>query len=341
MQAHVLNWEDIEVVPEVEDNSLLRPYALPMPGISELWGAPGVGKSWLALQYACGRALGYETDWLDRNPTETPKDPVNVVFATYEDEPAEFRRRLSAIAETFAWVADGRSQIEERVTLVDLRGTQGIWVAEDHRFGRAFTKEWTTLDGICGDKRASLLIIETFMGAFHGDESNAHQLDRFNDAMKNWCVESECAVLFSRNMPAVEVKDPHSDSPFSRIDPVSRIDQLSKREDEPVLGSDAWVLWEGGYEVYPQEGMPYTIYGYGRSENWYTCDYGLWGQHISVGEGKHARQLGPGKYARPRGHGLRRYQNGCFERLWSAYRPQNEVVPTQIKTELKVEVHTV
>ena len=71
-------------------------------------GDGGAGKSWLTLQAVCQIACGFRDAFL--NPDfERVADITtrrNVCFATYEDEPAEIKRRLQALASGMPWIAD-------------------------------------------------------------------------------------------------------------------------------------------------------------------------------------------------------------------------------------------
>ena len=173
------------------------------------------------------------------------------------------------------------------------------------------------------------------MGAFSGDETCKAQVQSFAYDLRRWMDKKKsCAVLVSRNLPAVK---PTAPSGYSELGCSWDVDMSGRRETKgmsdlrelwkrnnraPYFGSDEWRLWEGEYKDGPS-----------KKSGWYPCDYGL------QQEGREGVNTSDPR--KEFAHGLRRHHNGCFERLWSAYRPQNEVVPTWTKPELKVKVHTI
>ena len=77
-------------------------------------GEGGAGKSWLTLQAVCQVCCGFRDAYLDPDfkkvaDVTTRRD---VVFATYEDEPAEIKRRLQALANGMPWIADSMDTIK-------------------------------------------------------------------------------------------------------------------------------------------------------------------------------------------------------------------------------------
>ena len=92
-------WEDIADV----DRQWLIPNWLPANTVTMFTGQGGAGKSWLTLQVACEIASNAESGAWGKPSTEIPdtpseyndtpdNDPKHIVFATYEDEPAEIKR---------------------------------------------------------------------------------------------------------------------------------------------------------------------------------------------------------------------------------------------------------
>lgn len=94
---------------------------LPRGRIGMLTGAGGRGKSWLALQLAARMATG-TGEWLPRaganNPAMRPIDAGGpVLYATWEDEPVEFVRRIGT----------GQAAQCKDLHIVDLAGTGPVW----------------------------------------------------------------------------------------------------------------------------------------------------------------------------------------------------------------------
>ena len=123
--VEVIAWDKI---PDV-DREWLIPQWLPANTVTMFTGDGGAGKSWLTLQAVCQIACGFRDAFL--NPDfERVADITtrrNVVFATYEDEPAEIKRRLQALASGMPWIADSLTTIQQHLHLVDMRGIGSVW----------------------------------------------------------------------------------------------------------------------------------------------------------------------------------------------------------------------
>ena len=177
-------------------------------------GQGGAGKSWLTLQIACQIASHAESDaWRKAHyclpkPSEyddsTANDPRHIVFATYEDEPAEIKRRLNALSSSFDWIASERKLIEDNLHIVDMRGVGSVWgpgagnhiaiTGELLRTGEALRK-------VCEDIGARLLILDPLSGAFGGNENDRTAVYDFVSSFRGWGDAAKCAMLVIGHLP--------------------------------------------------------------------------------------------------------------------------------------------
>ena len=123
--VEVIAWDKI---PDV-DREWLIPQWLPANTVTMFTGDGGAGKSWLTLQAVCQIACGFRDAFLNPDFEKVADITTrrNVVFATYEDEPAEIKRRLQALASGMPWVADSLTTIQQHLHLVDMRGIGSVW----------------------------------------------------------------------------------------------------------------------------------------------------------------------------------------------------------------------
>ena len=194
--------------------------ALPTPGITGLTSTVVGRDSWLALQLACGIALGYQGEWLDMEATGEPQAPAKVVIATH-NETKLIGERVNLLSNSFKWIKDGRSQVGENIRVVDMSDKGPIWAISDSY--TCFLPEWDSLVETCED--ASLLILEPVGKFFVYDGVSESLLDRFDAEIGSWSELSKCAVLLVGQLPA----------PLSFVSPASPINP-------PNIGRDEWRL---------------------------------------------------------------------------------------------------
>ena len=86
-RAEVIEWDNI---PDPEPREWLIDQWLPANTVTMFTGDGGAGKSWLTLQMVCQVACGYRDAYLDPEFEKVADKtlPRDVVFATWEDEPA-------------------------------------------------------------------------------------------------------------------------------------------------------------------------------------------------------------------------------------------------------------
>ena len=205
----IMNWEDISI----ENREWLVPNWLPANTATLFTGQGGAGKSWLTLQLVCQIACGFGGVFLDPEH-ETPKkadyddsessEPKHIVFATYEDEPAEIKRRLQALASSFVWIRDSLETIKEHLHLVDMRGVGSVW---GPGMGNHIANTGDLLPAgeeiqqICEKKKARLLVMDPLSGAFGGNENDRTAVYDFVSAFRGWGDEQNCAMLIVGHLP--------------------------------------------------------------------------------------------------------------------------------------------
>ena len=203
--VEIVDWDDIEVPPR----DWLIPNWLPANTATLFTGDGGVGKSWLTLQAVCQIACGYRNAFLDPDfeiPSEADDSviPRHVVFATYEDEPAEIKRRLQTLASGMDWIADSMEMIKQHLHIVDMRGIGSVW---GPGMGKhiALTGDWLTagedLRAICEEKKARLLVMDPLSGAFGGNENDRTAVYDFVSSFRGWGDVAKCGLLVIGHLP--------------------------------------------------------------------------------------------------------------------------------------------
>ena len=118
---------------------------LPESEVTLLTGQGGVGKSFLMLQIACLLAAGYTDAGLKQEeltgeaqyhyfiqPQITPDwgEPQPVIYASYEDDMSEIRRRINYLYNRFDWVAQQQSRIFENFHPISMRELGPVWAPD-------------------------------------------------------------------------------------------------------------------------------------------------------------------------------------------------------------------
>lgn len=205
----ILDWTQI---PDIQREWLV-PNWLPANTATLFTGQGGAGKSWLTLQLVCQIACSFNGAFLDPEH-ETPKradyddsefsEPKHIVFATYEDEPAEIKRRLQALASSFGWIKDSLETIKKHLHLVDMRGVGSVW---GPGMGNHIANTGDLLPAgeeiqqICQEKEARLLVMDPLSGAFGGNENDRTAVYDFVSAFRGWGDEQNCAMLIVGHLP--------------------------------------------------------------------------------------------------------------------------------------------
>ena len=201
----VIRWNDIEVI----DREWLIPNWLPANTATMFTGDGGAGKSWLTLQAVCQIASGFKNAFLDPEfsiPSDPDKriEPKHIVFATYEDEPAEIKRRLQALASGMNWILESLDTIQQHLHIVDMRGIGSVW---GPGIGKHIANTGDLLFAgeairtICEERNAKLLVMDPLSGAFGGNENDRTAVYDFVSSFRGWGDAAKCALLVIGHLP--------------------------------------------------------------------------------------------------------------------------------------------
>ena len=203
-------WEEIEEI----DRQWLIPDWLPAHTVTMLTGQGGTGKSWLTLQIACEiasyadpmawKAPKYKIKQQSEYDDSNENAPKRIVFATYEDEPAEIKRRLNVLSHSHAWIASERETIKKHLHIVDMRGVGSVWgPGIGNHIGVTGQLLWsgTALREVSEDLKAELLILDPLSGAFGGNENDRTAVYDFVSSFRGWCDAAKCAMLLIGHLP--------------------------------------------------------------------------------------------------------------------------------------------
>lgn len=201
----IVAWDDIEVI----DREYLIPKWLPANTATMFTGDGGAGKSWLTLQAVCQIASGFNNAFLDPEfpiPSEPDEsvEPKHVIFATYEDEPAEIKRRLQALASGMNWILESLDTIQQHLHIVDMRGIGSVW---GPGMGKHIANTGDLLFAgeairtICEKRSAKLLVMDPLSGAFGGNENDRTAVYDFVSSFRGWGDAAKCAMLVIGHLP--------------------------------------------------------------------------------------------------------------------------------------------
>ena len=186
---------------------------LPAGRVALCTGAGGVGKSRLALQLAAGIASG--GNGRDRAWIAAPRDVLSlgadvesegsaVVYASWEDEPKEFWRRLGAISNQKAapWVTPKRLQ---QLYVADMAGRGPIWAPSSgsrHISTMAtITPAGRELRRRCEEVGARLLVLDPLAAAYASDENARGLVRAFVSDWDAWGRAENCASFIVAHIP--------------------------------------------------------------------------------------------------------------------------------------------
>ena len=204
---------------EVTDRRWMAYPFLPESEVTLLTGQGGAGKSFLLLQIGGLFAAGYtdaeltQKELVGSNPYHyfiqpqlTPDwcEPQSVVYASYEDDMSEIRRRMNTLYNRFDWFTEKQSVIFDNFHPVSMRAAGCVWGPE---IGKHFqtrsqpTSAADQLKSFCKDKKAKLLMIDPLSAAFYGDENNKAEVYAFVHSWAEWGEANGTAVLISGHLP--------------------------------------------------------------------------------------------------------------------------------------------
>lgn len=183
---------------------------LPTGRVSMLAGPGGVGKSRLALQLAAGIASGGDENaaWLEA-PVEALRlgesvigKGAPVVYATWEDEPEEFGRRLSEISGAAApWV---KPELLDNLEVINLAQFGPVWAPVENRHISTIAELTNTgklLRQRCEVLNARLLVLDPLAAAYAGDENARGLVRAFVADWDGWAQTTDCAVFLVAHPP--------------------------------------------------------------------------------------------------------------------------------------------
>ena len=200
--------EELKELWECMDRGWLIRGWLPANTVTLFTGDSGAGQSWLTLQVVCQVACGFNNNaFLDpefKMPSKAKNESKHIVFATYEDEPAEIQRRLQALASSFGWIKDSLKTIKKHLLLVDMRGVGSVWgpgmgkhIANTGDL--LFAGE--TIRTICEERNAKLLIMDPLSSAFGGNANDPTAVHDFLSSFRGWGDAAKCATLVIGHIP--------------------------------------------------------------------------------------------------------------------------------------------
>lgn len=199
----VTEWEDIPA----SNRDWIIPNWLPANTVTMFTGQGGAGKSWMTLQLICEIASGFPA-FTSLNPIYNQNsenlEPRNLVLATYEDGPAEIRRRIHKIASGIEWVTKEMNVIKSHTHIVDMRGVGSIWgpgMGNHIANTGDLLHPGEELQRICEEKQAELLVIDPLSGTFGGNENDRTAVYDFISSLRKWGDSAKCAILIIGHLP--------------------------------------------------------------------------------------------------------------------------------------------
>lgn len=183
---------------------------LPAGRVAMLTGEGGAGKSRLALQLAAGVASGGSdsgawlrtTDGVLRLGDAIPREGAPVVFASWEDEPDEFFRRLFQISGGAAeWVTPERLR---NLRIANMMGEGPVWAPSQgsHISSMAeLTDTGQRLRRLCERTGARLLIMDPLAAAYASQENTRGLVRAFVSHWDDWAQANDCTILLLAHPP--------------------------------------------------------------------------------------------------------------------------------------------
>lgn len=208
--------EDVEIIDDwdaidAQDREWLIPAWLPAGRIGMFSGKGGKGKTWMMLQMATAMASG-GGEWLGR-PSQAKSGPMAiksgvVVFSSWEDEPAEFKRRLEMMDKAERSSAEAPQPLFERIRdpkkgksrfiFLDMARRGPVWgVPERTLYNQRaeLLPAGKIVRKLCEQRGARLLILDSLGFAYGPDDSGNEGVAQFLADWDAWGRDNKCAVL--------------------------------------------------------------------------------------------------------------------------------------------------
>ena len=177
---------------------------LPRSCVAMLTGDGGVGKSRLALQLAW--ALSGDGQWLGEvgqmpaggavyGAGFEPLGPSTILYATWEDSPAQIRGRLYWLEQS------GKTGDGQNFKIADMRSRGHLWAAAQPNGVPGLTATGEALRRTAERQDARLLVIDTLGVANGASEIDRAQVGAFFADWAAWADENDCTVLLIAHPP--------------------------------------------------------------------------------------------------------------------------------------------
>ena len=196
---------------EAPDREFLIDQWLPRGRIGMFSGRGGSGKTLLLIQLAATMAAGGGL-WLGRAGANDPRMPVAAagvaVFASWEDEGAEFKRRLGWIdaAERKTYHRDDSlfSRIGDRFRFLDLSRRGPVWGVEKsglYNQRASLLAAGEIVRAECEQTGASLLILDSLGYAYGRNDNDNEGVADFMADWDSWGRDHGCTVALVHHPP--------------------------------------------------------------------------------------------------------------------------------------------
>lgn len=168
----------------------------------------------LATAMAAGEAewiLPTVSQLAEQNLAPALQEAAPVVWATWEDEPDELRRRY-AWNRTLRKEGSRTLQVTEHLHVVDLAGFGPLWAPLGEGSTHVATKAGLTAAGgrlrrICQTAGARLLVVDPLAAAYASDENNRGLVRSFMSDWDGWSRATGCATLMIAHPPKGSSKE--------------------------------------------------------------------------------------------------------------------------------------
>ena len=204
---------------ELSDRKWLIPGWLPAGRIGMFSGKGGKGKTWLMMQLAAAMASG-DCEWLGRTTDLTKQGPLTieeggiVIFASWEDEGMEFKRRLlimktderrnAGAVPLFERMKNPEAMDKSRFVFLDVSRRGPAWGVKEGDLYNArpgLLPAGELIREQCEKRKAKLLILDSLGYAYGRNDSDNEGVADFMAAWDSWGRDNNCSVLLIHHPP--------------------------------------------------------------------------------------------------------------------------------------------